>query len=268
MLFASGMPSTAKAVVVEQNTNTLTARAIMDRAVNAAGRTNDQMILTNYYFVRRDLSEELDKKGAVTKRREKVYDNSPAKGSPVLREVRENGVLIPKSELEPQRKRDSEERKAKSERAGGDSAVVLTADMINRFEYELLGTTNFAGHSVFSIRFHPSAKQESPKNMNEKVLQKIQGRIYIDATAFQIVRLEAELSDELNFWGGMLGSIKQFHMLVLREPVDGIWFNQVITGEFEARAVLSAIRGRFSSTNSGFQKRDLIPSLKAAPTEK
>ena len=271
VLLCSGLATPlhgAAAAPASVGTNTLSARAIMARVVASSGRTNDQLILTNYHFVRWDVSEELDKKGLVTKRREKIYDHSPVRGSAVLREVREDGKPIAKSEIESQQKRDTEERKERSEKAGGDKAMVLTAEMTRRFDFVLLGTTNIMGHVVHAIRFGPSPKQDAPKNMVERVLQKVRGMVYVDATAFQIVRLEAELSDEINFWGGMLGVIKRVHILVLREPVDGIWFNRNIAGEYEARALLNTMHGRFSSTNSGFQKRDAIPVLRATPGSK
>ncbi len=246
-------------------TNALTARAIMDRMIASSGKTNDQLILTNYHFVRWDVSEEIDKKGAVTKRRDKIYDHSPIRGSAILREVREDGKIIPKSETDTQRKQDGEERKARSERTGGDNNLTITADMIKRFEFELLGTTNLSGHIVHAIRFGPAAKQEPAKNMSERVIQKVRGKIYIDTVAFQIVRLEAELSEEIGFWGGMLGKIKSFNMLVTRDPVDGIWFNKNIAGEFDARAMFSSVHGRFSSTNSSFIRRDAVPQMKSGP---
>ena len=258
----------AAAAPAPAGTNALSARDIMARVVASSGKTNDQLILTNYHFVRWDVSEELDKKGLVSKRREKIYDHSPVRGSAVLREVREDGKPIAKSEIESQQKRDKDERKERSEKAGGDKAMVLTAEMTERFDFVLLGTTNIMGHLVHAIRFGPSPKKDAPKNMVERVLQKVGGMVYVDATAFQIVRLEAELSDEINFWGGMLGVIKHVHILVLREPVDGIWFNRNIAGEYEARALLNTMHGRFSSTNSGFQKRDLLPVLRAAPGSK
>ena len=253
------------AASLNASTNTLSAKAIMDRMIASSGKTNDQLILTNYHFVRWDVSEEIDKKGVVTKKTDKIYDHSPERGSAILREVREDGKVLPKSEKESARKQDSEERKSRAQRTGGDNNLTITADMIKRFDFELLGTTNISGHTVHAIRFGPAAKQEPAKNMSERVIQKVQGKIYIDTVAFQIVRLEAELSDEISFWGGMLGKIKSFTMLVVREPVDGIWFNRNIAGEFEARAMFSAVQGRFSSTNSAFVRRDAIPQMKTTP---
>lgn len=262
---ALGLILLSSAASLRAATNDLTAKAIMDRMIASSGKTNDQLILTNYHFVRWDVSEEIDKKGVVTKKTDKIYDHSPELGSAILREVREDGKALPKSEKESARKQDSDERKSRSQRTGGDKNLTITADMIKAFDFELLGATNISGHTVHAIRFGPAAKQEPAKNMSERVIQKVQGKIYIDIIAFQIVRLEAELSDEISFWGGMLGKIKSFNMLVLREPVDGIWFNKNIAGEFEARAMFSAVRGRFSSTNSAFVRRDAIPQMKSAP---
>lgn len=250
-------------------TNALSAKAIMERVISLSGRTNDQLILTNYHFVRWEVSEELDKKGLATKRQEKIYDHSPVQGRAVLREVREDGKTLPKTEAKPRGKSEERERKGKgkSGRSGGGRSVELTTDLVKRFDFELLGTTNLNGHTVYSIRFTPAAKQESPKNMNDKVLQKIRGTLLVETNSFQIARLEAELFDDLSFWGGMLGSLSEFRLLLIREPVDGIWFNRVITGEYEARAVLNSMHGRFSSTNSHFQKREPVPSLKASPAK-
>lgn len=248
----------------------LAAKDIMEQVVRRSGPTNDLLILTNYHFVRWEVSEELDKKGVATKRQEKIYDHSPAKSYGVLREIRENGKIIPKSDSKASEKPEERERKGKGKGRsgrGGGGSVELTADLLKRFDFQLQGQTNFNGHGVYSIRFAPAAKLESPKNMNEKVLQKIRGTLLVETNSFQIVRLEAELFDDLSFWGGMLGSLSEFRLLLIREPVDGIWFNRVITGEYEARAVLNSMHGRFSSTNSSFQKRELVPSFKAAPAK-
>ncbi len=246
--------------------NASPGRALMDRVVAAASdaATNNASILTNYFFVRWEMSEELDKKGVATKRLEKLYDHSPISGRDVLRETRENGKLVSKPPTAASAKQPPEKRKGKSGRRGDGRRMDLTAEMLDRFDFQLVGSTNLDGRSAQVIRFVPATVQPAAKGMNDRVLQSLRGRIIGDAAASQIILLEAELADEVDIWGGMAGSIKHFKVTLRREPVGGIWFDRSVEGEYKARAMFSTVAGRFASTNGGFQLRTAVPQMKSA----
>jgi hypothetical protein len=66
------------------------------------------------------------------------------------------------------------------------------------YNFEMRGEDTVDGREVWIVGAKPKADYQ-PKDREAKVLQKIEGELWIDKTEYQWVRLEAETTDTISF---------------------------------------------------------------------
>lgn len=200
----------------------------------------DDYLLDQYTFNEKQTERELDSDGSVRKVTTSVYEvyPSPEPGHTYRKLVERDGKRLTAEELaeEDEKQEAKEARKAAklysedaSRRASAESERKLketrTIEEIFRiFDFQITGREEVDGRSAIVLAFEPRAGVET-STRGGKILKKFAGRAWVDEEDRQLVRVEAELMDDLSFGLGLLAKLKKGARAVIqRRKVNGeIW---------------------------------------------
>ena len=201
---------------------------------------SDDYLLEQYTFTERQTERQLDAKGNVTKITSALYEvyPSPEPGRTYRKMVERDGARLTSEELakEDQNQEAREARKAAklysgnpSRRASAESERRLketrTIDEIFQvLEFRIVGRETLDGRPAVVLSFEPRAGFDPPTR-GGRILQKFTGRAWVDEGDRQLVKVEAELMDDLSFGFGLLAKLKKGAraQLLRRKVNDEIW---------------------------------------------
>jgi hypothetical protein len=172
-------------------------------------------------------------------------------GSPYKRLMAVNGTsLSPEQQAAEQAKLDAvmAERRAESkgQRAeriaryeqGRKREHLLMEQMALAFDFALLGEEKLGGYQVYVLKARPRADYQPP-NMPAEVLKGMEGKLWIDESTFQWVKVEAEVIHPVSI-GGFLARVEPGTRFELEKmPVDiGVWLPEHFSMKSRARILL------------------------------
>jgi hypothetical protein len=138
------------------------------------------------------------------------------------------------------RQRESEherqKRVAKYQRESERNHEMLT-EMVDAFEFHLAGEAEVDGHACWILDAEPRPGYE-PTNHEGRVLKGMKGRLWIDQTSNQWVKVHAEVVRPVNFFGFLarVGPGTEFDLE--QAPVaDGIWMPKLFNVSVRASAL-------------------------------
>jgi len=197
-----------------------------------------------------DLQEETDKlnsDGSVKKVEVKGYEMFFANGEGIVRQVSNEGKPLDDKEQHKEQERvdkeikKAKERQEKRDRNEDDPNVLgvkqfLEASLFSNGRYETL-----KGQRVIAYDFRPNPDFK-PHTRAESLANKLDGTVWIDQEALQIVRLEAKVTDAFKIAGGLVGSLKPGSAAVFEQQrVNGeVWLPSYADFNFGARVLLFA----------------------------
>jgi hypothetical protein len=200
----------------------------------------DDFLLDQYTFNEKQTERQLDSSGNIEKTTTSLYEvyPSPEPGHTYRKLVERDGKRLTPEELakEDEKQEAREARKAAklygedaSKRASAESERRLketrTIEEIFRiFEFRVAGREEMDGRSTIVLTFEPRSDAEA-STRGAKILKKFSGRAWVDEADKQLVRVEAELIDDLSFGFGVLAKLKKgAHALMQRRKInDEIW---------------------------------------------
>jgi hypothetical protein len=185
------------------------AREIVRRSARHDER-NAKLVI-NYTFLERNEQRQLDERGKIKSKKSKTFDITIQEGSPYRRLVeRDDRPLPPGEEAKEREKLDKSiadrkqeteaqraNRRAEAEK-GRQRQRALLKEIPDAYNFMLLGEEHIDGRPVWVIRADPRPEYK-PHNSSTKLLTKFQGKLWIDKTEYQWVRIEAEAIDSLSF---------------------------------------------------------------------
>jgi hypothetical protein len=130
----------------------------------------------------------------------------------------------------------------------------LNKELTSRYRFELLGSEEVAGRAAYVLTFRPRSNKLPVKQMTDRLLNRLGGKVWVDAREFEVAKAEIDLLSEVTMWGGVLGAMKKFSFDVERTRVDGVWFNRVSNFEMQGRKLLDGTRMRVRSETSNFRR--------------
>jgi hypothetical protein len=220
----------------------------------------------------------LEKDGKPTIFRDQAYEIVPLESGEYHKLIRKNGKPLPEKELRKEQEKleksaarqaslsarqknklekERQEKLRKEEQAWND--------VLNAFEISLEGHEQLDGRPVTILGFTPQPGY-SPSTDETRLLKQIKGKAWIDDEDFQIVRLDAEIVEDLKFGGGFLAKIKKggtisfFQQKVNRE----VWLPSRSESYLNARILL--VKGfnlKVVNTFSNYRKYET--SVKLTP---
>jgi hypothetical protein len=249
-LFAAGAPLRAE----------LTADQIVQRALTRAQWVQGLKRHTNYSYQKTTVAEEIDGKGRVKTSKEKLLQFES--GVSTLKELKKNGKAVPlpaKREQEAEAAADRQHvTKSPRTRRDDNWSEYLNKELTARYTFELVGREDVAGRPAYVLTFQPRSDNLPVKQITDRLLNHLGGKVWVDASEFEVARAEIDLLNEVTMWGGVLGAMKKFSFNVERTRVDDVWFNRVSNFEMEGRKLLDGTRLRVKSEASNFRKSVLL----------
>jgi hypothetical protein len=240
----------------------LSADDIMQRAVQRAESPESRVGRPDYLYRKMTVTEEMDSKGRLKDRQEKVYDVSVEAGLSQLKLIQLNGQELSPTERKKENEREVAERQkmtdAKPGQKGDERENFLTADLVAKYKFTLTGQKNIDGRNTYELAFEPKDSNLPIHKLTDRFLNQVAGTVLIDAQDFEISRADLHLKGEVTLWGGMIGTLTQCNYTLSRTRLsDGVWFNSFSHGYFEGRKLLEPMVIRTRSQSTDFRRRDL-----------
>ncbi|MEX1245989.1 MAG: hypothetical protein WEB59_14095 [Thermoanaerobaculia bacterium] len=236
---------------------------------------SDGFLLDQYTFTEEFTERRLDAKGRVKKSRSETYEVYPSyePGKLYRRLVARNGKRLSETELAEQdrkqeertakreRRRSSEDEAArrkqlarKEERRREEQRVVEEVFLMD--EIVVVGRETIDGRSTVIVDFTPKPGYR-PITEGGKVIQKIQGRAWIDEEDRQLVRIETRLLDNMGVGPARVARLQRGSSgYFQRRKVNGeIWLPAEASFRGEAKLLLVfGARVEISSRYTDYRK--------------
>jgi hypothetical protein len=238
--------------------NTLSADQIIQKAVARAQCCEARPGKGSYTYTKLTVMEEFDSAGKVKERKQKVYQVNFRNGATYAKLVEVNGRPPADADLKKQAENESNARQmtGNSKSSKSDNREnFLTPDIVSRFDFTLIGQTNFNGRATYQVAFHPKNPAPPGHHMIDRLLDRMSGLVLIDAQEFEIARAELHLGSEVNLLGGVVGSLRKLvYTMTCTRIDDGLWFKTSSFGDFEGRKLIDAMRIKTSSQAINFRR--------------
>lgn len=215
----------------------------------------------NYLYTKHTITEDLDHKGHVKERKEKLYQVSVESGLSYLKLLQLNGQNLSAVELKKQEEREAAERQrmtdSKPGQKGDQREDFLTAELVSKYNFTMVEQKEINGRNTYVLSFEPKSGLQV-KKFTDRFANQIAGTVCIDAEEFEIARAEVHLQGEVALWGGMIGSLKHCRFTLERSRMpDGVWFNSLSHGIFEGRKLLEPMMVRTRSESTNFHRAEV-----------
>ena len=182
--------------------------------------------------------------------RTRTYEEMMILGSPYERLIAVSGEPI-SSELQAAEsakleeaiaERSTESPAERAQRIGKyvrdrDRDHLLMEQLTVAFNFKLVGEQTLGGHQVYFLKATPRPEYQPP-NVEAEVLTGMEGRLWIDETTFQWVKVEARVIHPVSI-GGFLARVEPgTRFLLEKAPVtDTVWLPSHFSMESRARVL-------------------------------
>jgi hypothetical protein len=228
--------------------NSMSADEVIQKAAARAQQPEGKSGKRAYTYTKLTVMEEFDSSGKVKEHKEKVYQVNLRNGATFAKLIEVNGHAPAEADLKKQAENESNARQMAGSTKRDTRETFLTPEVVERFDFTLLGRTNFNGRATYQIGFQPKNPVPPTHHMVDRLLDRISGKVWIDAEEFEIARAEINLGSEVNLLGGVVGSLKKLaYTMTCTRIDDGVWLKTSSFGDFEGRKLVDAMRIKTSS---------------------
>jgi hypothetical protein len=232
------------------------AAAIMEKAVERSSRTSLITSRADYSYTKVNVTEELDGKGKVKQRKERVFEVNFKSGSTFVKLLEVNGHPPAEADRKFQAETQSSVHQFLGQpSSGGDNREsFLTPELAARFDYKLAGQCVLNGRNTYQIIFQPKSPEVPARRVLDRLLNHISGTLWIDSEEYEVARADIQLGAEVDFLGGLIGCLRKLAYSMTRvRMADGIWLHSMSSGDFEGRKLLDAMRIKMKSESTNFR---------------
>ncbi len=113
------------------------------------------------------------------------------------------------------RLREAEEAKRRDQ--------ALADEALSMFDFRIAGRDTWEGEPAIIVTFRPKP-DASARSREGRLARVFAGRAWIHEFEFELMRVEATATDDVSFWGGMVGRLyKGLGATFTRRRIDGAW---------------------------------------------
>ncbi|MCI0747855.1 MAG: hypothetical protein L0Y58_20805 [Verrucomicrobia subdivision 3 bacterium] len=234
----------------------LTTEEIVQRAVTRAQWAHRLNRQTNYTYEKTTIVEEIDGKGHIRERKEKMTRFESGVGTLLGLKINDKPVEIrDKQKGEAFADRQHITRGSSPAKRDDDWTNYLTKDLTSRYNFEVVGHESVDGRDSYVLSFKPASNKLPIKRITDRLINHLGGKIWVDKREFEVTRADIRLLEEVSMWGGVLGAMKKFAFKVERQRLDSdAWFNRTTNMELEGRKLFDATRLRIQSESSNHRR--------------
>ncbi len=241
---------------------------ILRKVVERAAWDDAHKAEKNYVWTRHMINEEFDSNGAVKSRVDMRQQIVPlGQGKRSFRLLERDGKPVSEAERKAQFEKEQkalagegQNKKAAKKRNGSDDDVPINAALLAKYNWKFLGEEAIAGRPAYQLAFEPKSKDLPVNRMPDRVLNKLAGKVWIDATDFEISRADAHLTENASLWGGLAGTLRRVDIFFEQARMDeGPWLPRVFNIQIDGRIVVKPMRFHQMEEMSDFRK--ITPEL-------
>ena len=248
----------------------LSATDILDRMIDQSRLTSENK-QSRWHSCRRITTvEELEASGGVASRKSREQRMVSSNGVETLRLIKVNGEPVkvsgkkksggkdPESEGDEDWKKepDQKERPRKDRegsKKGKNGRGEIDEALLRRFNYQRSGEEIIEGRTNYVLSFSPKPVG-SDADMMSRMVSLLNGRIWVDSTAFELTRVDAHLLKSFDILGGIAASIQRLNFAIERMPLkEGVWETRSMRTELQGRKFLSSMRMRILMDQDEFE---------------
>ena len=240
----------------------LSAAEITLKVVERAQQTLRNPDRGRYAYTKVSVREELDKKGKVKERHEKVIQFGPR--SARVARMKVNDQVVGEAEL-------------KKRVAQGDPGVApagrsfattrddawqrsLTRELIAKYDFILLEPESLQGRPAYVMAFRPKNGRLSENQWSDRLLNRLAGKLWIDQEDFEIAKADLSLQSEITVGLGLLGALKKFDFVLERVRLpEGVWFNRSSRADLVSRKLFDSSHVKTWSELKDFRRITAAP---------
>lgn len=193
---------------------------------------NDAKFKQQYYYVRHRKTEIRNADGDIKKSKIRISTNAPV----AVAAAPEPTVLadtIALNESKPAQTPEKMPRKLEKKQ------IELNLEMVKRFDFKLVGREQTNGCSLLVVDFVPKKTKLPEKGLQDRVVNRVAGRIWVDEREFAIKKCALNLTESISILGGIVGEAQKFHYTFDRERTeDGLWYVRESNWHLEGRQVV------------------------------
>ena len=232
----------------------LVARAIADQHA-------DDQKLTEYDRIEHTVQREGGKNAAPTDTVERVF---PTGTGEVRVALKRDGKPVEATTIEQQWMEIAEQLTARSdpsnpairqeferEQRRQHAHFEMIDDIGKAFHFNYQGHVTLNGRPVIELSFAPDTSFHSSARY-AMIFAHLGGTVWVDEASGQVVRLEAELHDDIPFGGGIIAKVYRGSWLKVTqsEVAPGLWLPVIATYDIEARKFVFPVswRGEIDAT--------------------
>lgn len=264
------LSGTAVADDLEQN------RQVMRRCIQLFEKGEENW--ARFHYLRRREHREYESDGKLRARRSFTHRNEPYQEIDVLRLIaRDDQPLSPsemarqeerlKAALASHRSRQAGQAQQKTNpRRSVDEEAQLMREFPEALDYRVVGTDKIDGRPATILEFTPRPGYV-PRSFKYKVFEKLRGKSWIDQTSGEMVRVEAEVFENVSVGFGVLGKINKgtrFQM-TRTEAAPGLWMPTTQRIHFEVRVML--VKNMRQEIDVNFSEYKMKPANKMAASQ-
>lgn len=189
---------------------------LLRRAVANArqDREMEARFKARYAYVRIKTTDTLGPEGEVKKREHQRLEHTPAHPEP-----------------DPWAEPDDGKTRAYERRD-----VPVTTNLLQRFRFTLAGREALAGRPAWVVDFEPAGDRQPADSLIERFINRMAGRLWIDAAEQHVTRAQFHLTGPVNVVGGLVGALKHCEVFFERARTEeGFWFTRLLTWRIEGR---------------------------------
>jgi len=249
MLLVAGLvaycPGGSPAVGTLPDAATVTRRMI-ERAQAVATTAHGPQ----YTYEKRSVLERLDAAGLPATSEEKVYQVTLIAGLPFNRLVKIQGRDLSAEELRAEEAREERFRQrfvsADAKQFAARRRGLITPELLDRYQFAVKERVVLSNRPTLVLTFKPKAGELPAATIQDKLLNRMAGTLWIDEADAETVRLVVNLVEPISLgWFGLLGSLNQCELsLERRRMPDGVWINTKQVWLIQCRRLIATTRFR------------------------
>lgn len=206
---SSATQAAATAANRQPDPPTIDAKEIVRRSVEADHKSWE--LVRSYTCRQREVEKQIGKHGEIKSTAIKTYDVNFYYGREYSRLIEKDDQPLNEADqkkedekldkflakLRDQSEEEREKRAAKEKKEHDEERAFLR-DMVNAYDFTLLGEENIGGAETYVIQAMPR-KDFHPTQPHADILSKIKGKLWIEKKEYNWVKVEAESIDTISF---------------------------------------------------------------------
>lgn len=235
---------------------------ILMRYLDKVKDRDEEEILRRYSFRRSTVVEKLDNDGTPEERTEYLHDIGPVEDALFARLIEKDGEPLSDQErrkesqrIEKFRRKRREALRKHEKRKPPDDDLEINQALIGRYTWKVTGVELVNGRAAYVLSFEPRSGKLPAKKRMDHALNKAAGTVWVDAAESELVRIRVHLTEEIKFWGGLLGRISAFALQVENvRTEEGDWLLSVEKVYVRGRVFLRSMHVRTNRHSTGFRR--------------